>query len=172
MAVKVEFKNLPSERPAPVDVPINPVNSYMTALTNYCIASGRKLTVKRTPEGEAHVPQWTSICSIDGEEYGTGSACTRRSADKEAAYQTMRMLEDKGVPLPSTRNYYPIFMDYIREKNLAGRIMFEPFWRGPAHKPTWRCIVSLDGVEIAGGSGPTKKAAMEDASINAASFWP
>lgn len=80
MEMQFEIKNLPLEKPPPTDIPTNPKNSwwfpmrtdlysylcvylgYMTSLTNLCIANGKVLKIKVDSEGDAHMPQWTSVC--------------------------------------------------------------------------------------------------------------
>ncbi|KAL5480391.1 hypothetical protein ACEPAI_1661 [Sanghuangporus weigelae] len=167
-----EFKNLPKEGPPSTDIPVNPNISFMTALSNFCVANGKELNMKYSSTGVVHMPMWTSKCTIDGKEYGTACAFTRKAADKEAARQTLDLLDQENLHLASSRKYYPIFVDYLRVHGLEDRIEFVSTADGPDHNHSWTCIVYLDGIEIGQGSSSTKKYAMEKASVSAASLWP
>ncbi|KAL5522098.1 hypothetical protein ACEPAF_1955 [Sanghuangporus sanghuang] len=166
-----EFKNLPKEGPPQTDIPTNPKISFMTALSNFCVANDKTLIMEYDKTGKAHMLLWTSTCTVDGEKFGTACAGSKKSADREAARQTLEMLNQREN-LSSSRKYYPIFVDYLRVHGLEDRVEFKSTRDGPDHDPSWTCIVYLDGIEIGQGSSSTKKYAMEKASVSAASFWP
>ena len=48
--------------------------------------------------GPAHAKTFTVSCHIQGKEFSTGTAHTKKKAEQEAAYKTLMLIKDKELP--------------------------------------------------------------------------
>ncbi|KAH8112996.1 hypothetical protein DFH11DRAFT_356034 [Phellopilus nigrolimitatus] len=166
------FRNLPPP-PSP-DSPWSAAVSNMTALYNYMqgYRKSQSFKMETKSSGEDHLPRWTSVCMIDGKEYGRFTDRSKKKANDEAAHQALKKLynEDPSA-IASSPSYLSKFKTYLAEHDLASRLEWTYEQDGEPHIPTWTCNISRDGVALATGVGASKRKAEEEAAKTAAQNW-
>ncbi|OCB89622.1 hypothetical protein A7U60_g3220 [Sanghuangporus baumii] len=116
-----------------------------------------------------HKPEWTTICKIDGVEYGRSTASKKKLSAHDAAQKALtRLCGERPDEFSNSHGYLPRFISYLAEYRLTETVELR-------HKETrprgWQCSIWRNGKEIGNGGGSTKKIAAENAAIDAACNW-
>ncbi|KAL5500947.1 hypothetical protein ACEPAH_9334 [Sanghuangporus vaninii] len=120
-------------------------------------------------KGPEHKPEWTTICKIDGVEYGRSTASRKKvSAHVASQKALMRLCDGRPDEFSDSRSYLPKFISYLAKYRLTETVELRYKETEPMG---WQCSIWRNGKQIGNGGGSTKEIAAENAAIDAACNW-